>query len=178
MKDPNTEPCARLRLSSPEEISRRRFLARFNLAVGGVGALIVALAAVGFIIAPFFQRRTEVWRSVGKVDAYKVGETVAVEYEDAAPWPWAGVTAKSAAWLRRESADTFIAFSVNCTHLGCPVRWLAAADLFMCPCHGGVYYKDGTVAAGPPPLPLRRYPVRVQNGEVQIRTGPIPLTKK
>ena len=32
-------------------------------------------------------------------------------------------------------------------------------------------------AAGPPPLPLRRYPVRVQNGDVQIQTEPIPIIK-
>jgi menaquinol-cytochrome c reductase iron-sulfur subunit len=41
-----------------------------------------------------------------------------------------------------------------------------------------VYYQDGAVAAGPPPSPLPRYPVRVQNGEVQIQTAPIPITKK
>ena len=177
MKDPNTEPCASPRLSSLEELSRRKFLARFSLAVGSVGALIVALPVVGFIVAPFFKRKGEVWRSVGKVQGFKVGETVAVDYEDASPLPWAGVTAKSAAWLRRENADTFIAFSINCTHLGCPVRWLAKANLFMCPCHGGVYYEDGAVAAGPPPLPLPRYPVRVKDGDVQIQTSPLPITK-
>jgi menaquinol-cytochrome c reductase iron-sulfur subunit len=91
--------------------------------------------------------------------------------------PWAGVTAKTAAWLRRVDQETFIAFSINCTHLGCPVRWLEQAELFMCPCHGGVYYKDGTVAAGPPPLPLPRYPVRLNNGKVEIQTNPIPITR-
>jgi menaquinol-cytochrome c reductase iron-sulfur subunit len=75
-----------------------------------------------------------------------------------------------------ENADEFIAFAVNCSHLGCPVRWLGDANLFMCPCHGGVYYSDGSVAAGPPPRPLTRYPVRIQNGEVQIQTRPIPIT--
>jgi menaquinol-cytochrome c reductase iron-sulfur subunit len=25
-----------------------------------------------------------------------------------------------------------VAFSINCTHLGCPVRWLPDANLFMC----------------------------------------------
>ena len=80
--------------------------------------------------------------------------------------------------LRRVDADTFIAFTINCTHLGCPVRWLAEADLFMCPCHGGVYYNDGTVAAGPPPAPLPRYQVRVLNGDVQILTAPIPISNK
>ena len=86
------------------------------------------------------------------------------------------MTANNAAWLRRETAEDFIAFAINCSHLGCPVRWLQEANLFMCPCHGGVYYKDGTVAAGPPPQPLTRYAVRVRNGEVQLRTGPIPIT--
>jgi menaquinol-cytochrome c reductase iron-sulfur subunit len=47
----------------------------------------------------------------------------------------------------------------------------------MCPCHGGVYYQDGTVAAGPPPLPLPRYQVRVRNGQVEIQTNPTPITK-
>ena len=45
----------------------------------------------------------------------------------------------------------------------------------MCPCHGGVYYEDGSVAAGPPPHPLSRYPVRVTDGQVEIRTDPIPI---
>jgi menaquinol-cytochrome c reductase iron-sulfur subunit len=90
--------------------------------------------------------------------------------------PWAGVTARTGAWLRRVSTDEFIAFAVNCSHLGCPVRWLQDANLFMCPCHGGVYYSDGRVAAGPPPRPLTRYPVRIQNDEVQIQTNPIPIT--
>ena len=58
--------------------------------------------------------------------------------------------------------------------MGCPVRWLQDAELFMCPCHGGVYYEDGTVAAGPPPKPLVRLRVRVANGQVanQSRRDP------
>ena len=56
------------------------------------------------------------------------------------------------------------------------MRWLGDAELFMCPCHGGVYYKDGTVAAGPPPHPLFRFEVRVENGEVKIKSAPIPIT--
>jgi len=90
--------------------------------------------------------------------------------------PWAGITAKSAVWLRRESETSFIAFSANCTHLGCPVRWMEGAELFLCPCHGGVYYKDGNVAAGPPPRPLFRYDVRIKNGEVKINSVVVPIS--
>ncbi len=97
-------------------------------------------------------------------------------FEDPSPEAWAGVTAETGAWLRRVGEEEFIAFSINCRHLGCPVRWVAGPSLFMCPCHGGVYYPNGDVAAGPPPEPLHRYPVRVQDGNVEIETSPIPLT--
>jgi menaquinol-cytochrome c reductase iron-sulfur subunit len=108
------------------------------------------------------------------VEGFALGKTVRVTLLDASPLPWAGVTARTGAWLRREGEQAFVAFAVNCSHLGCPVRWLPSAELFMCPCHGGVYYRDGAVAAGPPPRALARYPVRVRGGQVEILTGPIP----
>ena len=48
-------------------------------------------------------------------------------------------------------ADQFLVLSVNCAHLGCPVTWFPQSGLFMCPCHGGVYYANGEHASGPPP---------------------------
>jgi menaquinol-cytochrome c reductase iron-sulfur subunit len=77
--------------------------------------------------------------------------------------------------VRHVDEATFQVFAVNCAHLGCPVRWFPQSSLFMCPCHGGAYYNDGRVAAGPPPRPLTRYQVRVRDGQVEIQTGPIPL---
>ncbi|MEM7435498.1 MAG: Rieske 2Fe-2S domain-containing protein [Myxococcota bacterium] len=156
--------------------SRRRMLARLSLALGALSGAILGIPVVGFVIGPFTKRVKEVWRDVGAIHDFEVGKTVKVQYEDPSPLPWAGVTANTAAWLRRDNQEAFTAFTVNCTHLGCPVRWIDSADLFMCPCHGGVYYNDGTVAGGPPPRPLPRYPVRVHNGLVQIRTSPIPFT--
>jgi quinol---cytochrome c reductase iron-sulfur subunit, bacillus type len=158
-----------------EEACRRVFLERLSIILGTMGALSLAAPAVGFIFAPLSERAPHLWRKVGKVSGFKVGTTVPVRFEDATPLRWAGVTANSAAWLRRVDEEHFIAFAINCSHLGCPVRWLPNADLFLCPCHGGVYYSDGTVAAGPPPRPLTRYPVRVNNGEVEIQTRPLPF---
>ena len=159
----------------PTPIGRRRFLARLSVALGGLGAALVGVPVAGFLLAPLLSRAPNFWRAVGPVDQFKVGETVQVSFLDPSPLPWAGVTARTAAWLRRESEQSFTAFAVNCTHLGCPVRWLPDAELFMCPCHGGVFYQDGNVAAGPPPRPLRRYEVRVQNGQVEILAGPTPI---
>lgn len=160
----------------PETISRRRFLERLSLGLGALGAAVLAIPSIGFILGPLLRKPPAVWRPVGKAEQFAIGTTVAVRFVDSSPLPWAGVTALTAAWLRRVDQDNFIAFAVNCSHLGCPVRWQGEANLFMCPCHGGVYYSDGSVAAGPPQRPLTRYRVRLLNGEVQIQTGPIPVT--
>jgi menaquinol-cytochrome c reductase iron-sulfur subunit len=161
--------------ASPEVVARRRFLARVSVGLGGCMGLAVAAPMVGFVVAPLFRKVPFEWRAVGKVKDFKVGETAAVTFMDASPLPWAGVTAKTAAWLRRVNETTFVAFAVNCAHLGCPVRWLPDAHLFMCPCHGGVYYADGSVAAGPPPHGLSQYKTRVTGDDVEIHTEPIPI---
>ncbi len=160
---------------SLDAITRRQFLERLSIALTVWGAAIIGIPIAGFVLSPLVLKPPQLWRAVGMAEGFTVGKTVLVSFLDPSPLPWAGVSAKTAAWLRRENAQEFIAFAVNCTHLGCPVRWLRDADLFMCPCHGGVYYKDGTVAAGPPPRPLVRYDVRVQNGQVEILTRPIPI---
>jgi menaquinol-cytochrome c reductase iron-sulfur subunit len=155
---------------------RRKMLARLSIGLGTIGAALIGLPVAGFLLAPLFETVSRKWQSVGSAGQFESGTTVEVKFEDASSVAWAGVTAQTAAWLRREPSGRFTALAVNCTHLGCPVRWLNDAELFMCPCHGGVYYKDGTVAAGPPPRPLTQYPVRVRDGEVEIMTTPTPIT--
>jgi quinol---cytochrome c reductase iron-sulfur subunit, bacillus type len=164
-----SNPCA-----GCPNVERRRFLTKLSFTLGGIGALLASIPSMGFLLG--LRKPAQVWRTVGKVDDFKVGTTVNVAFQDSSPLSWSGVTAQTAAWLRRSAEREFIAFSMNCTHLGCPVRWLSDADLFMCPCHGGVFYSDGRVASGPPPKPLNQYPVRVENGEVQILTSPVPIT--
>jgi menaquinol-cytochrome c reductase iron-sulfur subunit len=154
---------------------RRRFLGRLSLGLSGVIAAAATVPVIGFLLSPLTRKPPRVWRAVGSVDQFTIGQTVNVAFEDASPLPWAGVTARTAAWLRRDDTERFTAFSVHCTHLGCPVRWIADAGLFLCPCHGGVYYADGTVSAGPPPRTLPQYPVRVRAAQVEILTSPIPI---
>jgi menaquinol-cytochrome c reductase iron-sulfur subunit len=176
MNEATTDRPAPERPLTPEELTRRGFLEKLCLGLGGLCAAILGIPLVGFVIAPLFRRTAGQWVSIGNITDFEIGKTVKVTLVDPSPLPWAGITARSAVWLRRAGAEEFIAFSVNCTHLGCPVRWLPEADLFMCPCHGGVYYADGTVAAGPPPKPLIRYEARTAGGRVEIKTMAIPIT--
>lgn len=154
-------------------MDRRRFLNRVTLFLGAVAGVVIAAPSLAFL---FGLRRSEgEWRDVGALDLFQPGSTTLVAFDDPSPLPWSGVTARTAAWLRRDEGGRFTAFSINCTHLGCPVRWLPDADLFMCPCHGGVFYRDGRVASGPPGRALARYPVRVRDRAVQILASPLPL---
>jgi menaquinol-cytochrome c reductase iron-sulfur subunit len=157
------------------EISRRQFLGWIGVVAGGLSAVVLGIPFVGFLLAPLLKQPPDIWRGVGAVDQFKVGDTVEVAFEDPSPLPYTGVTARTAAWLRRESETQFTAFAVNCSHLGCPVQWVPDGELFLCPCHGGVYYRNGEVAAGPPPKALFRYNVRVNNGQVEIQTHAIPI---
>jgi menaquinol-cytochrome c reductase iron-sulfur subunit len=155
----------------------RRTLLQLLAALGGATAgALLALPAVGFLFAPIFRSAPRRWRALGSIDDFTVGATVLVSFRDASVEAWAGVTGRTGAWLRRVSEQEFVAFAINCTHLGCPVRWEDGPELFMCPCHGGVYHADGSVAAGPPPEPLRRYPVRIRKRTVEIESTPLPIT--
>ncbi|MFZ0454390.1 MAG: Rieske (2Fe-2S) protein [Ignavibacteriaceae bacterium] len=156
--------------------SRRKFIIKILLLYSSFVTVVISIPVFGALLAPFFRKAPQIWRKVGEVDKFEVGKTVLVKFRDASPLPWSGLTAQTASWLRRESKDKFIAFSVNCAHLGCPVRWIPDAELFLCPCHGGVYNKDGSYAAGPPPHGLSKYPVRVKNNEVEILSSPVPIT--
>jgi hypothetical protein len=61
-----------------------------------------------------------------------------------------------------------IAISSRCAHVGCPVRFVAAASSFVCPCHGGVYNFRGIRTGGPPPRPLDRFYTLIENGRVLL----------
>jgi len=154
------------------KITRRLLLMGVSIGAGSLAGAAVALPLVGFFLGPIYRKFPPVWRTVGPLDKFKIGATVQVDFLTSGGLPWDGPAQRVGAWLRRNNQDNFTVYSSKCTHLGCPVRWIPSAELFMCPCHGGVYFKDGDVAAGPPPQPLQQFPVRVENGQVEVQWRP------
>jgi menaquinol-cytochrome c reductase iron-sulfur subunit len=61
-----------------------------------------------------------------------------------------------------------VAISNRCMHLGCPVRYIPAAQRFVCPCHGGVYDFRGARTGGPPVRPLDHFYTRIVGNVVQL----------
>ena len=140
-------------------------------AVGGIAVGVVALPAVGFALAPIFDKPDEQWEAVGPPDDF-VSDT----YRQSVITIVDGIgdTGKTTVYIRQGSADldedpeSYIAISTRCAHLGCPVRFVRAAGNFICPCHGGVYDFEGKVIGGPPVRPLDRFQTRVRGGNLEI----------
>ena len=109
-------------MSHETNIDRRKFLVRLSLLAGTIPAAIVSVPIFSALFGPLLQRQKQEWRKVANLSDIAVGETKLITFVNADPLPWAGVTAKSAAWLRRESENKLIAFSAHCSHLGCTVR--------------------------------------------------------
>ena len=112
--------------------------------------------------------------SIGPASQFPEGETRLATFRNPYGIAADGKTADTACWVRHVAASQFQVFAVNCAHLGCPVRWFPQSGLFLCPCHGGAYYRDGTRAAGPPERGMFEYPHKIENGLVLIQAGELP----
>jgi menaquinol-cytochrome c reductase iron-sulfur subunit len=161
-----------------ETVTRRRFMVVGGQGAGGIAAAAFLLPALGFAVGPIFKSTPHRWESVGSEDLFNPYNYVSVVLTLN---PTIGEAGKTTAYVRRFNAaiDTdpydkdskYIAISSRCAHLGCPVRWVDAAERFICPCHGGVYDLLGRRVGGPPVRPLDRFYTRV-NGNREVELGP------
>lgn len=155
--------------------ARRRMLLKLGLLLDGLAGVLVAIPLVGFFFAGFSSKRDQLsWIALGNLNSFPEGRTRLATYRNPFTRPWDGDTADIPCWVRRVQGNQFQVFAINCTHLGCPVRWFQESGLFMCPCHGGVYYEDGSRASGPPPRGLFEYQYKVESGQLWINGGQMP----
>jgi Rieske Fe-S protein len=154
-----------------EEPARRPFFRLLTLLTGGVAATVAGIP----ILQYFFRekRKETIWVPLGLASDFPQGETRLVAFDNPLRQPWDGIVAHTGVFVRNEGSDErgqprFLILAANCAHLGCPVSWFPQSGLFMCPCHGGVYYASGARASGPPPRGLFRCVWRVENQRLEI----------
>jgi len=158
-------------------ITRRGFLVKIGILFNALVAAALAAPIGKFLFSSAARGRTDAylsWVPLGRVSEFPEGETRLATFQNPYVMPTDGKTVDTACWVRRVAADQFQVFAVNCAHLGCPVRWFPQSGLFMCPCHGGAYYRDGSRASGPPERGLFEYPYKVQDGMIVIQAGELP----
>jgi menaquinol-cytochrome c reductase iron-sulfur subunit len=156
-------------------VTRRRFMTGSAHTAGAIAAGAFTLPALGFAIGPIFKKTPHTWQTVGVASQFSEDNYMPVAVTLT---PGIGEAGTSTAYVRKfnptidtDPADRdskYIAISSRCAHLGCPVRWVDAAERFICPCHGGVYDLLGRRVGGPPVRPLDRFYTRVEGENVQI----------
>jgi quinol---cytochrome c reductase iron-sulfur subunit, bacillus type len=166
-------------MTQPDELSRRGMLMKLGLLLNGAVGTILAVPIVRYILSPMIRERNaghDPWVALGLLDKFPAGQTRFATYRHPSANPSDGETANIPCWVRNIDGASFQVFAINCAHLGCPVRWFPQSSLFMCPCHGGVYYQDGSRASGPPERGLFEYRYKVEQGKLLIQAGEMPTT--
>jgi Rieske Fe-S protein len=158
-----------------ETVTRRGLITAGALGAGGLASAAFGLPALGFALGPNFSRsEPHRWQDVGpesdfNKDFYvqKIIAAVPDVADSGKTTIYVRVTdpAKDNKKLRDQP---YVAISNRCMHLGCPVRYVQAAQRFICPCHGGVYGPNGEVTGGPPVRPLDRFYTRVRSGRIEV----------
>ncbi len=155
-----------------DEVSRRTFLSTVTVAIGALITAGMGIPAVAYIIGPALKRAEEQeWISIGSTSKVELGTPTLFKAKVERQTGWITDEQELSVYLLTEDGRDYVAMSNICTHLGCRVRWIDEQGQFFCPCHSGVFAKDGTVLAGPPPRPLDRYDVRVEEGTIYILGG-------
>src|SRR5262245_42534856 len=167
-------------LSDPDRRGFFQRLARWlTLGVGVVAAVVLGLPLVGFFFGAVRKKEPEQWVPLGLAASFPTGETRLATFDNPLRQPWDGMTARTGVFVRSQGRDgagkdQFLILGANCAHLGCGVTWFPESGLFMCPCHGGVYYADGQRASGPPPHGMFLCDWRVRAGRLEIRPPHFP----
>lgn len=151
----------------PENPKRRNFLIGMITLMGAMIAFVLGGSGVSYFFSPAWRRKKEGWVNVGPVAGLQAGDPVKVDYVNRKEDGWEVIESGSSVWVVKQGED-WVAYDPHCTHLGCPYRWDATKKAFLCPCHGGTFAKDGHVISGPPPKPLNRYQVKIENGNLFI----------
>jgi menaquinol-cytochrome c reductase iron-sulfur subunit len=156
-------------MSDKPQLKREGFLKVTILGIGGFIGLSLGIPAVAYIISPARNdNQTQVWIRVGSTSKVEVGTPTLFKIKTERTTGWISTEEELSFYVLTEDGRNYIVMSNICTHLGCRVRWIAEKEQFFCPCHNGVFSKIGDVVSGPPPKPLNRYAVKVENDQIYV----------
>jgi menaquinol-cytochrome c reductase iron-sulfur subunit len=154
-----------------EKMNRRTFMKLVTSAIGVLISAGMGIPAIAYIIGPSLSKTKENWIRLGSIVKVETGTPTLFKAKIKRQSGWITSDEEISAYVFTEDSRTYVAMSNICTHLGCRVRWVADQEQFFCPCHVGIFDKEGNVVAGPPPRPLDRYQVQVIEDDIEILAG-------
>jgi len=159
-------------MSEGTEISRRKFLSIATWSIGGFISLAMAIPAIVYIVGPALKRsKAQNWIRLGPSSRVELNTPTLFKATVQQQSGWIVNEEELSFYVLTENGRDYIAMSNICTHLGCRVRWIDEQGQFFCPCHNAIFDKEGQVVAGPPPRPLDRYEVKLEDGLLYVLGG-------
>lgn len=156
-------------MDGKNSIDRRNFLSVVTFAIGGLISAAMGIPAIAFIIGPALKRvQKNNWIRLGSTAKVELGVPTLFKAKITTQTGWVVDEKEISVYVLTDNGRDFAAMSNICTHLGCRVRWIADREQFFCPCHNAVFDKEGNVVAGPPPRPLDRYEIKIENDQIFI----------
>ena len=158
---------------SKKRVSRRQFLNYTLTGVGGFMAAGMLMPMVRFAVDPVLKHTgdSDFIATPQKISEI-TGEPIRVDFSFKQMDAWYESEVTNSAWVFKDEKGSVVALSPVCKHLGCTVDWdtdKANPDHFYCPCHGGLYTKDGSNVKGTPPVaPLDVYPYQEKDGYLYL----------
>jgi menaquinol-cytochrome c reductase iron-sulfur subunit len=148
---------------------RRRFLTRVITTIHAAIAGTLGIILGGAVLSPIFGKQEENWLPAGTLTNLPEHDPLPVTLRVAREDGYNQVIERRSIFLVRTGESQVIAIDSTCTHLGCRVSWDSDEQLIKCPCHGGIYDREGTVKSGPPPKPLARLTTRVDGDQILVQ---------
>ena len=159
-------------MSEETDLSRRNFLAVAIWSIASFIGLGLAIPAIAYTVGPALKRtKEENWIRLGSASKVELNTPTLFKVTVEQQSGWIVNEEELSFYVLTENGRDYIAMSNICTHLGCRVRWIEEQEQFFCPCHNGVFDKEGMVVSGPPPRPLDRYEVKVENNQLYLLVG-------
>jgi Rieske Fe-S protein len=159
-------------MGEPNQLSRRNFMQAAIWGIGGFIGLGYVVAAIAYVVKPSLKtQQTQTWMRLGPTSKVELGIPTLFTYTIETQTGWISNTEEVSVYVLSNDGRTYIAMSNICTHLGCHIRWIDQQEQFFCPCHNGVFDRLGNVVSGPPPRPLDRYDVKVENDQLYVLVG-------
>jgi len=160
-------------MDKPEDkqLGRRNFMKVAIAAIGGLIGTAIGLPAIPYIMGPALQKESDDWIQLGSISKVELNIPTLFKKTIETQTGWINTEEEISAYVLTSNGQDYVVMSNVCTHLACRVRWIPEKDSFFCPCHNGVFAKDGTVVAGPPPRPLDRFESKVEDGVIFIKRG-------
>jgi Rieske Fe-S protein len=157
-------------MSDEKKINRRQFMSWVTGVISAIIGLGLGIPAIAYIVGPSLKKEdTQNWISLGSTSKVELGVPTLFKTKIQRQAGWIVNEEEISVFVLTENGREFVAMSNICTHLGCRVRWIDDREEFFCPCHNGVFDKDGGIVSGPVPRPLDQFETRIENAQLFIR---------